>query len=998
MKHLHTYLIAAVTALLLLVGGSIPFPPFLSSVASADTIAKPAITDSPNTGLRSLLTDAAPRTAALTGTLPTDDPPVNFRVSGRGNDWITVQFEVPRNRGIDSYEMRRYEHNGSEYVTPDNYIGHSSGTIPGGASFGSTSSKLKSDTLYKFTLLLFNADDETVIQVSVTARTLAQPTPKVSISFQPRGGYVTVGTPIAATLSFSNLEFDSDSSDIDYSFRADVVTQLGADVDICEGQGIGATRNINTVDQNPEVFTGVISTSCPVGYYNLKVSLKSAANVDLASAQLSFEVGPVLATDATLSSLALSDVPFTFNAATTSYAVNVASTVDETTVTATTSDDGASYVVKIGSYVVNGAVRLSVGTNAITVVVTAEDGVSTQTYTVTVTRTALPTLRSLVVEDVPFTFNSATTSYSVNVAHLVEETSVRAATTDSNASYVVKLDNVVKSGQFALAVGANVITVEVTAGDGGSTRTYTVTVTRAAAPTVTTPEDDPPVNFRVTSTGYDWITVQFEVPRNRGIDSYEMRRYEHNGSEYVTPDNYIGHSSGTIPGGASFGSTSSKLKSDTLYKFTLLLFNADDETVIQVSVTARTLAQPPKVSISFQPRGGYGTVGTPITATLSFANLEFDSDSSDIDYSFRADVLTQLDADVDVCEGQGIGATRNINTVDQNPEVFTGVISTSCPVGNYNLKVSLKSAANVDLASAQLSFEVGPLLVAPSLTATAVEGGVDLSWEAAQGAARYELMTWWDTGTGWQPIGGDSLTGTSYKHTTVTAGTKYYYAIRVVNAAGETSAWLEEYATATAHAAAGSGTLLIAPALMAEAAEGGVDLSWEAAQGAARYELMTWWDTGTGWQPIGGDSLTGTSYKHTTVTAGTKYYYTIRVVNAAGETSAWLEEYASATARAAAGSGTLLIAPALMAEAAEGGVDLSWEAAQGAVRYELMTWWDTGTGWQPIGGDSLTGTSYKHTTVTAGTKYYYTIRVVNAAGETSAWLEEYASATALAAQ
>ena len=227
---------------------------------------------------------------------------------------------------------------------------------------------------------------------------------------------------------------------------------------------------------------------------------------------------------------------------------------------------------------------------------------------------------ALVIDDVPFTFNAATTSYSVNVAHLVDETIVRAATTDSNDSYVVKLGNVVKSGLFPLAVGANVITVEVTAAAGSATRTYTVTVARAAAPTVTTPEDDSPVNFRVTSTGYDWITVHFEVPRNRDIDSYELRRYEHNGSEYVTPENYIGHSSGTIPGGVGVGSTSSRLKSDTLYKFTLLLLNADDETVIQVSVTARTLAQPaPRANISFQPRGGYGTVGTPITATISIS-------------------------------------------------------------------------------------------------------------------------------------------------------------------------------------------------------------------------------------------------------------------------------------------------------------------------------------------------------------------------------------------
>ena len=89
---------------------------------------------------------------------------------------------------------------------------------------------------------------------------------------------------------------------------------------------------------------------------------------------------------------------------------------------------------------------------------------------------------------------------------------------------------------------------------------------------------------------------------------------------------------------------------------------------------------------------------------------------------------------------------------------------------------------------------------------------------------------------------------------------------------------------------------MTAPALTAQAAAGAVELRWKTVSGAARYELMAWWDEATGWQQIGGDNLTGASYTHTGLASGTTYYYSIRAVNAAGETSDWLlEPYPSAT-------------------------------------------------------------------------------------------------------
>ncbi|MCY4061173.1 MAG: fibronectin type III domain-containing protein [Chloroflexi bacterium] len=205
---------------------------------------------------------------------------------------------------------------------------------------------------------------------------------------------------------------------------------------------------------------------------------------------------------------------------------------------------------------------------------------------------------------------------------------------------------------------------------------------------------------------------------------------------------------------------------------------------------------------------------------------------------------------------------------------------------------------------------------------------------------------------------------------------------------------------------------LSVPQLTAQASANAVELRWTEVSGAVRYELMVWWDPLSGWQPIGGANLTGTAYTHTNVTAGTTYYYTIRAVNAAGETSGWLgagtNRYPSVTASQEVPAGATstatptptataaaLSTPALTAAAAEGGVTLRWGAVQGAVRYDLMAWWDADTGWQPIGGANLTGASYTHTGVSAGTTYYYTIRAVNAAGGASAWQLQYASATAV---
>ena len=200
-------------------------------------------------------------------------------------------------------------------------------------------------------------------------------------------------------------------------------------------------------------------------------------------------------TDATLSALTLSSVDFgTFDSTTTSYTGQVANSVTQTTITPTVNDSGASYVIKLGGVEdADGVVSLVVGSNVITVEVTAEDDSAILTYTVTVAR-AEPTtpeqlssdaaLSALTLSGINFgRFDSTTTSYTAQVANIVTQTTITPTVNHSGASYVIKLGEVEDAdGEISLAVGSNVITVEVTAEDDSATRTYTVTVARAEPP------------------------------------------------------------------------------------------------------------------------------------------------------------------------------------------------------------------------------------------------------------------------------------------------------------------------------------------------------------------------------------------------------------------------------------------------------------------------------------------------------------------------------------
>ena len=197
--------------------------------------------------------------------------------------------------------------------------------------------------------------------------------------------------------------------------------------------------------------------------------------------------------DATLSNLTLTDVTLapSFASETTSYSATVPHSVTMTTVTAAAGDASAETVITPADSDAEAdghQVPLAVGATVVSLVVTAQDGETTRTYEVTVTRAGSSdaTLSELLLTEVTLTpsFASETTSYSATVPHSVTTTTVTAAAGDANAEAVITpadSDAEADGHQVPLAVGETVVSVAVTAQDGETTRTYEVTVTRAGS-------------------------------------------------------------------------------------------------------------------------------------------------------------------------------------------------------------------------------------------------------------------------------------------------------------------------------------------------------------------------------------------------------------------------------------------------------------------------------------------------------------------------------------
>ena len=313
-----------------------------------------------------------------------------------------------------------------------------------------------------------------------------------------------------------------------------------------------------------------------------------------------------------------------------------------------------------------------------------------------------------------------------------------------------------------------------------------------------------------------------------------------------------------------------------------------------------------------------------------------------------------------VKDGASVGDTSKLTLV--KAYVYTIEDGAMKPMDNGavdNGEVTVKIVASAAPANVTLG------------NAKAVSGGIQVTWQKADNAAKYNVYRKDASNTVWRVIA--TVTGTSYTDKSGTAGTKYSYTVRGVAADGKTlspgfdrtgvSATMPAASTTPANVTLGS----------AKVVSGGIQVTWQQADGAAKYRVYRKDAMNTVWKVIA--TVTGTSYVDKSAAAGVTYSYTVRGVDADGELSPGFDR-TGVSATISAPTNVKLVG----AKAVNGGIQVTWQQANGAVKYKVYRKDTANTDWKVIA--TVSSASYVDRTTKIGTKYTYTVRGVAADGKT----------------
>lgn len=341
--------------------------------------------------------------------------------------------------------------------------------------------------------------------------------------------------------------------------------------------GLAATDFAFTTTGNVGVTPSEVQTSSNLVYtFDVSVTGNGSLGVQLPSGAVESKYGnpntpsntmtvPILqSSDANLTSLVSSAGTLTpaFSPGTTSYTLNVANDVETIAFTPTLSDTRGAIVIN-GATIPNGTatppINLAVGSNTVTTTITALDGITKKTYTVNVIRAqsgnaGLVGLAPSVGTLEP-AFSPSTAMYSLTVP--TNTSSLQLAPTSADAAATITVNGAtVSSGSSSnalqLGAGTTTLTVVVTA-PNGTTRSYTINVTKAASADATLASLVPSVGS--LDPAFDKETLSYSLNVENTVESISFAPTVSEPSARVSvAGNGVASGSSSAPVGLAVGS------------------------------------------------------------------------------------------------------------------------------------------------------------------------------------------------------------------------------------------------------------------------------------------------------------------------------------------------------------------------------------------------------------------------------------------------------------
>ena len=283
---------------------------------------------------------------------------------------------------------------------------------------------------------------------------------------------------------------------------------------------------------------------------------------------------------------------------------------------------------------------------------------------------------------------------------------------------------------------------------------------------------------------------------------------------------------------------------------------------------------------------------------------------------------------------------------------FSGNLTGLAPGSRYFFRAYAGNSSGGTWAPETLEFTT-TTAVPVGLSASGNAGTVRLTWNAAPGAASYNVKRATVSGGPYSLLQSGIL-GASFEDRSLSPGQTVYYVVSALNSGGESQDSSQVSATAVA-----------APAtLTATAGNASVALSWGAVAGAASYTVKRA-TAANGPYTVLQSGLVGTTATDASAANGTTYYYAVHAVANGFESAGSPVATALPLAGLAAPSGVRAIADVASA-------DLSWTPVSNALAYSVKRATVSGGPYTVVAG-SVLGASFTDSGLTTGATYYYVI-------------------------